>query len=158
MLYRWVQLKPRKVLLEIKSGYQPDKSDPAASSYARGKAEEAMAFWSKDSRHVAIEEAVNHGSGKTLAAFLAGPDRAELIKIPEDRIADATGEQWRRSRFGFQHWGDKGVLQLVLTGDALAHKDDRSDTPKLRGVSYLITLQRVGVTFGIRKVDAQAIR
>jgi hypothetical protein len=102
---------------------------------------------------VAIDEAVNHGSGEIFVAFLATRDRAVLIPIPEDGICDATGEQWRRSRFGFSRWSDDDVVQLSLSGFALANKKDASETPELKRVGYAVTLQRVGRTFRLRKVQ-----
>lgn len=120
-VYRWLENKPRRLLLEMKCTYQPD--DDGQGHLFRDKLqfarEVAGISWSRDSRILAIDENVLRMSGTVLVAARLGPGQAQQITIPEWKIRQATGERWARARYWLGSDGEpiKGKdLKLRLIG------------------------------------------
>ncbi len=151
LVYRWVEVNEHKILGEVQASYQAE-DDGANRSDVKQYAEQAMAYWNKDSRHVVIEEAPKHGSGQTFVLFLASADRADIISVPEEQILAITHEHWQRSRFFFDRWKEHGGLVLTLTGDALVARNNPGAKEILKRVSYNVTLQKSGSSFSVVNV------
>src|SRR6266478_2007154 len=78
LVFRWWQLQPEHLLLQIKSSYQP--ASPNDTS-ARVDTEAAQVHWSSDSRFVAIDEYNLRFKGAVFAATLTAPEKAEQLNI-----------------------------------------------------------------------------
>jgi hypothetical protein len=120
-VYRWLENKPRHLLLEMKCTYQPD--DDGQGHLFRDKLQFARdvagVSWSGDGRILAIDEGVLRMSGTVLVAERLGPGRARQVIVPERKIRVATGEGWARARLWLESDGAliKGAdLELRLVG------------------------------------------
>lgn len=68
--YRVVTTASHQVLATLKSTYRNEGNDPTTYEGALRDAEDAVVFWSKDSRFVAIEESNDRYRGTVLVASL----------------------------------------------------------------------------------------
>ncbi len=120
LVFRWWQLQPEHLLLQIKSSYQP--ASPNDTS-ARVDTEAAQVHWSSDSRFVAIDEYNLRFKGAVFAATLTAPEKAEQLNIPLGDIVKVAGERWARFRlYVGTGWLADGGLSLTLVGSAFADK------------------------------------
>jgi hypothetical protein len=108
-VYRWLQNNPRRLLVEIKSTYQPEEDGQGhlVRDKLRFAREVAGLSWSADSRILAIDEGVLRMSGTVLLAERLSSGQVRQIIIPEWNIREATGERWARARFWL---GSDGAL------------------------------------------------
>jgi hypothetical protein len=113
-----------RVLLQLKSSYQPDEDTRAGESFDVEESLSAVVQWSANSRFVAIDEANHSFEGTVLVAFLDESGKAQKADIPEEEIKKRSGQRWDRCRLhlGYPPWSGHGRIHLVLSGKVVASK------------------------------------
>lgn len=149
--YKIVNSKTQDTLLLIPSSYQPNEDEKPNG--ALDTAQGASLYWSKDSSRVVIDEPSFRYKGTVFVVMIVAPNKAVLVRLPNDEITKQTGFKWERYRIRVVRsgWNENNELKLACAGNILT---DKKGTYR-NATCYPVILVSNDLQISIKSIDKE---